>query len=1595
MNQVTGVGTNFDQGGGAIAIIATTPANASPVTLSNLLVTQNSAPSAGGIAAVDANLTIEDSTILENNATGAIIGSAGGIGAVASGPGASLVIRNSSILSNTAVLQAGGIGAIDVDVNLSASVVDDNEAVSGRAGGIGIAGQNIGNNPTLTTDGVTVSNNRSGGDGGGIGVQSAELTLLNTTVSGNQSISGNGGGVVFLDASPASSVTFSTIASNLAPQGSNLAAQNSTVSFQGALFADGTAIALASSFVSLGNNLDQSGSLGLSGTEDIAGVDPLLGPLQDNGGPVSTHALLIGSPAIDAGPLDGPSTDARGAARPQDGDGVGGAAFDIGAFEAAPVLVSLIVDTTSDVDDDDFSAGNLSLREAVRLVNTGAVAGTTITFDNSVFGVPQTISLAGTQLDLTSSVEIVGPGQSLLTISGNDDSRIFGITGSSIFVTLSGLTLTSGFAQDSIDGNGGAIENVSANLTISDSTISGNRAEARGGGLSNAGGTISITNSTVTGNTGQTNGGGIFNYGSLDVTDSVIAGNNAAGVGIATGYGGGILNAGSLTLTRSTISGNTASEDGGGIATYGPTSIVDSVVSGNTATSFGGGIAGFNATLDLTRGTISDNVAGDSGGGIFNSEGLVSVRDSTISGNTAVDDGGGLFNYGGGRLSVTNSTLSGNTADRDGGGISNGETYAGPDNVLVISNSTLVANRSDANGDGLGTGGGISTVSAASSLTSLFNTIVAGNSRGAMGSESPNDLANQDVESVSAFNLIGDPNSSAGLVDGAAGNIVGAGGALLPLANVVDPVLADNGGPTLTHALVAGSPAIDAGDPAFAANAFVPALDFDQRGNGFDRVNDGDADTVSRVDIGAIEAATVSTIPRLTIADVVVNESVGTATIFVTLQDPASDSFTLSYTTVDGTADSTDDFLFGSGTLDFTGTQFEEVSFEIAILDDGIAEARESFLIELSIDNASEPLDVSDRGIVYIADDDEAVLFITDVQVDEASGQLTVDVELQGDTDDSFTVDLSTGSFTGEAVEGQDFTSALETLFFSGFDGEVQTFSVSINDDDIVEGDERFAIVADAILSNGSNVHFAGFSGRIDVIEIDQFTPVSAFSQAVALNATGDVAYLADLTGFYVIDVSDPVNPLQLGSYINALGSPYDVEVVGNLAYVLGEGLEVLDVSDPANITRLDQYIPAGLFISSFDVEGTNVYLGLTDSFGTDGGLAILDASNPASLTLLGEIALSQVSDVDVVGNVAYLARPFAGLGAYDVSNPTAITELGIANVGEPLVVTVEGATAFVGTSTGLSVWDVTDPTTMLPLGDYFTGNDVLSIDVDFNTVNGPVVYMTSANFNPLPAGTLDVLDISDFASIQPLGFFDGLSGAFDVLADGPFVYVADGDGGLVFLLADGTNVSDATILNDDFATLTIDDVTVEESAGFASVTVTLDKEVSGGFTFEYTTNDGSAVQGSDYTTTTGSFTSGRRGSSTPSQFRFWATSTPRWMKPSPSRSSTSCPLVTSRPLRSMPPTSRPSPSPKYARSIWRSPCRMIQIPCVPIPRSCTRSWLLTMARPMQRAWSPLTRCPQEHPFKSATSMVISREFPRSIPVRSLPMLVISPREPQ
>ncbi len=99
-------------------------------------------------------------------------------------------------------------------------------------------------------------------------------------------------------------------------------------------FVDCAVQAGGSQVTTLGHNIDGDGTCGFTGPGDQTGVDPLVGPLADNGGQTLTHALLDGSPAIDRGD-DGacPPLDQRGTARPADGDGVGGAVCDIGAFE--------------------------------------------------------------------------------------------------------------------------------------------------------------------------------------------------------------------------------------------------------------------------------------------------------------------------------------------------------------------------------------------------------------------------------------------------------------------------------------------------------------------------------------------------------------------------------------------------------------------------------------------------------------------------------------------------------------------------------------------------------------------------------------------------------------------------------------------------------------------------------------------------------------------------------------------------------------------------------------------------------------------------------------------------------------------------------------------------------------------------------------------------------------------------------------------------------------------------------------------------------------------------------------------------------------
>ncbi len=335
-----------------------------------------------------------------------------------------------------------------------------------------------------------------------------------------------------------------------------------------------------------------------------------------------------------------------------------------------------------------------------------------------------------------------------------------------------------------------------ASMTVANSIISNNAGEGAINWLPSDGGgcaCMTITDSVV-----SNNSDGMFNIGdafpgaaSLAVVNSNVSDNNNGGINnIANGGSGGSATA---TIVSTTVSGNSA---GGVFISAGQGSaevtIANSTISGNSTY---GGIKAVNffplsaaaANLSVANSTISGNSAGDSGGGIYASDlGDFTIVNSTISGNSAGTSGGGIYNFAS-SLNVANSTITGNSAG-SGGGIYNDGQF------------------------------GVSAVE-------ISNTIL---NVGALGANIFNNLG---TITSHGYNLSSDDGG--GYLTGP-GDQINTDPLLGPLQN--------NGGPTFTHALLPGSPAIDAGDPNFTPPPFN-----DQRGCPFDRAFNG------RIDMGSFE----------------------------------------------------------------------------------------------------------------------------------------------------------------------------------------------------------------------------------------------------------------------------------------------------------------------------------------------------------------------------------------------------------------------------------------------------------------------------------------------------------------------------------------------------------------------------------------------------------------------------------------------------------------------------------------------------------------------------------------------------------------------
>ncbi|MGF1471233.1 MAG: choice-of-anchor D domain-containing protein [Rubrobacteraceae bacterium] len=357
-----------------------------------------------------------------------------------------------------------------------------------------------------------------------------------------------------------------------------------------------------------------------------------------------------------------------------------------------------------------------------------------------------------------------------------------------------------------------------------------------GGGVTGPDGSTSDFKTTVNGNN-QSRVLAVERGAEAEISILEITGGSAS-------TGGGILSEGTLRLVNVTVTGNTADFGGGGIYNDGGTVDLDnSAVTRNSSDSNGGGIlsTGTTGTVGVNGSNVANNTA-DFGGGIYNSgPKTVTLNSSTARDNTANEQGGGIYNLGPATTKLSNSTVSGNVAEDvsgfgGGGGIFN--EFGG---VVSVEHTTITENTAP---EGRGSGVLGRAVQQGSSSTEVGASIIAGNENSdvdyipASGGE-PNPFTSN------GYNVIGDGNA----IDAFDSDPANPDPGDRDWVGVDDPglgPLAANGGPTQTHALLAGSPAIDN-----VAEGECPPPETDQRG--FIRPQDGDTDGMLLCDSGSYE----------------------------------------------------------------------------------------------------------------------------------------------------------------------------------------------------------------------------------------------------------------------------------------------------------------------------------------------------------------------------------------------------------------------------------------------------------------------------------------------------------------------------------------------------------------------------------------------------------------------------------------------------------------------------------------------------------------------------------------------------------------------
>jgi len=742
-----------------------------PVTLTNLDLTNGLAEDGGAIYAINADLNIVNSSISNSVADG-MSGSGGGIFLDS---GSTLSMTDCLFDSNVSNRAGGGLEdnsgeGMNIVLN-NVDFLNNNTGVAPAMAAPGNGGAiHITTPGTIEINGGVANGNIAASEGGGFWNNAGTMIVDGTTFDANIAsgdAADNGGGALFNNGGTL--MVMNVVAGNNVADGTS-GSGGAVLNNLGSLTVENSEFTGNSANRAGGAIEDNSSMGGMLTLTSCDFMENTTGAAPGNGG--ALHITGPGDSMITGGmanmneaaaegggfwngsgtmTVDGTSFDGN-IASGDDADNGGGALFNTGG-----TLVVMNVTAMNNVADGASGSGGAILNDLG-----------TLTVEDSEF-TANMASRAGGAIEDNSSMG------GMLTLTSCDF-----------------MENTTGAAP----GNGGALHITGPG----DSMITGgmanmNEAAAEGGGFWNGSGTMTVDGTSFDGNiasgdAADNGGGALFNNGGTLFVMNVMAMNNLADG--ESGSGGGLLSTtGAVTITESIFDANSANRAGGAIELidgsldFSNSEMINNDVNGTAGMPNPGSggafhVSGNNTLINFNMATVSGNSAANQGGGLWNQDGsTMNVTMSTVDNNSATD-GGGIYNNTGSMTTVSTSTISTNMASNSGGGLrNNGASF-------IIDATTIADNMAGGNGGGIY---GFNNVE-------LKNTIVAMN-MGANGNDVFGTITSND------YNLIGEDDFDV----------------FMPMPNDLEGEvpqlgpLADNGGATLTHALMDGSAGINGGDP--------------------------------------------------------------------------------------------------------------------------------------------------------------------------------------------------------------------------------------------------------------------------------------------------------------------------------------------------------------------------------------------------------------------------------------------------------------------------------------------------------------------------------------------------------------------------------------------------------------------------------------------------------------------------------------------------------------------------------------------------------------------------------------------------------------